>query len=73
MPPGALTVTFTTPAEPAGVRAVIDDVELTVNDAAGVPPKETAEATHKCEPVIVTNVCPLVGPVRGLISIRAGA
>ena len=38
VPPAAVTETVTAPAEPAGVRAVIEVDEFTVNDAS-TPPK----------------------------------
>ena len=72
-PPGAETDRLTTPAEAAGVRAVMDDSELTVKDLAGTPAKVTAVAPHKFDPVICTTVFPLVGPETGLISMRVGA
>ena len=56
VPPGVVTVMFTTPAElVAGVTAVMEVAEFTVKLAAGVLPKETPVAPVKPVPVIVTD------------------
>ena len=50
---------------PAGETAVIWVALLTVNEAAGLPPKLTAVAPVRLVPVIVTLVPPAVGPEAG--------
>jgi hypothetical protein len=62
VPDGVTTVTSTVPAYSAGVVAVIDVAELTVNDAAAVPPNITADAEVKLLPVMLTLVPPAVVP-----------
>jgi len=57
-------VTAITPVEPAPGVAVIEVAEFTVNESAGVPPKDTPVAPVKLVPVIVTTADvahPLVG------------
>ena len=54
------------PAERAGVTAVICESELTTNEVAAVPPKVTAVAPLKSDPLITTVVPPAVLPVRGV-------
>jgi hypothetical protein len=71
-PPGVVTVASTAPAAPAGVVAVSDVSEPTVNDAAGVAPKLTAVAPVKADPVIVTVVPPASGPAAGLTLLTVG-
>jgi hypothetical protein len=63
LPLGVVTVTSTSPAACAGAIAVIELGEFSVNDAAGTPPKLTAETPIKFEPLIVTDVPPAVVPV----------
>jgi hypothetical protein len=70
---GVVTVTSTSPAEPAGDVAVIDVSETTVKDAAAVEPNETALAPMKPVPVIVTCVPPATGPALGLTPVTPGA
>jgi hypothetical protein len=53
VPPGVVTTTEAAPAARTGVVAVIWVAELTVKDAAGVPPKVTAEAPVNPVPEIV--------------------
>src|SRR5438309_1857012 len=55
VPLGKATVTSTVPAEWAGVTAVIRVSELTVNELAATPPKETVVAPVKLLPVMVTD------------------
>ena len=72
VPPAAVTLTSTVPV-PAGAVAVSCDGLLKVN-VAGLPPKLTADAPKKLEPVIVTVVPPPGGPVFGLtLAIAGGA
>ena len=47
-------VTLTSPLEPASTIALILEAELTLNDEAAIPPKETAVAPEKFVPVIST-------------------
>jgi hypothetical protein len=61
------------PALSAGDDALIDVSEFTVNDAAAVPPKLTADAPVKPVPVIVTLVPPAVVPVFGFTFVTVGA
>ena len=65
LPAGPVTVTVTAPAGPPGVTAVIWVALLTVKLVAAVPPKVTAVAPVKPEPVIVTDVPPVAGPLAG--------
>ena len=73
VPPGVTTVTSSVPAGTAGAVTVILLVELTVNAAAAVEPKSTAETLVKFVPVIVTVVPPLTGPADGLTPVTVGA
>ena len=66
VPSGVVTSTFTDPAVPAGVTAVICVALSTVKLVAGVPPTVTAVAPVKFAPVITTLVPPAAGPVLGL-------
>ena len=66
MPAGAVTVTSTGPADPAGEVAVMEESEFTMKLVAGVEPKLTAVAPVKRVPVMVTLVPPAVGPELGL-------
>jgi hypothetical protein len=72
VPPAVVAVTSTVPADPAGVTAVIWVSELTVNEAASVPPKLTAVAPANAVPVRVTVVPPAVDPWLGLTLLKAG-
>lgn len=73
--PFEVTVTFTDPAEPAGVVAVIDVLLATVTFVAAVAPNITVAGETKFVPVIVTTVPPDNGPTFGdvLVTVRAGA
>ena len=62
----------TVPA-PAGEVAVIDVDELTVKPVAAVAPKVTAVAAVNPEPVIVTDVPPVVAPTVGETEVTVGA
>jgi hypothetical protein len=66
VPAGVVTVTFTVPAVPAGLAAVIVVSLTTEKLDAGVVPKSTAVAPVKPLPVIVTRVPPPTGPPVGL-------
>ena len=61
------------PPPPAGLVAVMDVGELTVNPVAGDVPKLTAVAPVKFVPVIVTGVPPVVAPEVGLTAVTVGA
>jgi hypothetical protein len=73
VPPIEVTVTSTVAAACAGDVALIDVSEFTVNDAAAVPPKLTADAPVNPVPVIVTEVPPAAGPLFGETLVTAGA
>jgi hypothetical protein len=62
-PPGAVTWTSMVPAGAGGEVAVIDVLELTVKEAAAMPPKVTALALVKLVPVMATLVPPAVLPL----------
>ena len=68
-----VAVTSTVPAALAGVIAVIDEVELIVKLAAGVPPKLMAVEAMKLVPVMVTTVPPVVEPSLGDTVVMVGA
>ena len=65
VPPGAVTLISTIPAEPAGTVAVIWVALFTVKLVAATVPKVTADALVKPVPVIVTEVPPPVAPLEG--------
>lgn len=73
MPPGAVTVMVTGPADPAGTTAVIWVGERTVKEVAGVAPKVTAVVPVRLVPVRVTVFPPEVGPWLGVTPLRVGA
>src|SRR5439155_25243764 len=58
VPPGALTVTSTTPGSCAGLVAVTCESESTVKALAGVVPNETSVVPLNAVPVITTCVPP---------------
>lgn len=73
VPPGVVTVMFTTPdVLAAGTTAVMEVAEPTVKLAAGVLPKETPVAPVKPVPVIVTDVPPTVEPDSGEMWLTVG-
>ena len=72
MPPTAVTRTSTVPV-PAGAVAVICVALLTVKPVAAEPPKFTAVALVKPEPLMVTVVPPVLGPVVGEMPVTVGA
>jgi hypothetical protein len=54
------------------VLAVIDVAEATVNEAAAVPPKETAVAPVRLVPMMETVVPPAVVPLAALTEVMVG-
>ena len=70
-PPGVVTTTLTTPADPAGEVAVMEMLEFTTKPA-DAPPNLTAEAFVKSVPVRATDVPPAVGPAAGLTAVTVG-
>ena len=70
VPPGATTVTFTTPV-PCGLLTEIWVSESTVGTTL-VLPKLTLEAPVNPLPVITTAVPPVVGPSAGVTLVTAG-
>src|SRR5207253_1933861 len=73
VPPTVVTVTSTVPADAAGEGAVICPSVSTEKLEALVAPNFTELVPVKCEPVIVTEVLPTVGPAVGLTEVTAGA
>jgi len=71
VPSGVDTVTWTVPTDSAGVVALIERSETTMNDA-DVLPKSTMVAPVKPLPVIVTFVPPATGPEGGLMPVTVG-
>ncbi len=72
VPPGVVTVTFTSPAACAGVVAVMVVALTTVMPVAALPPKVTLVAPVKLVPVMVTDVPPRVVPLLGLTLVTVG-
>src|SRR5689334_17761952 len=68
MPPGV--VTATSPVAPLSTVAVILVESVTVNEAAAVPPKLTAETSLKLWPVMV--ICTAGAPYFGVNDVIAG-
>ena len=62
----------TVPAGSSGDIAVIDVVELTLKDEAGLEPKATAETCTNPVPVIVTVAPPEVEPAGGATFVIVG-
>ena len=73
VPPGAVTLTLTVPAAPAGAVAVIVVGFTTVTFVAATVPKLTVAGLAKLVPVMVTTVPPAVGPELGLTAVTVGA
>ena len=73
LPPGVVTVTSTTPADPDGLVAVTWVALSTVKVDAAVAPKLTADAPVKSVPVMVTEVPPAVDPLLGEMPLTVGA
>ena len=69
---GLVTSTLTAPAVCAGVVAVIVVGLLTVTFVAAVPPKLTVAPVEKFDPLIVTAVPPVVGPLSGVMPLTLG-
>src|SRR5580692_9889625 len=73
VPPGAVTVTSTVPADSAGEVTVSEvPVPFTTTLVPAVVPNFTEVAPVKPDPVTVTEVPPDVGPVFGLTAVTAG-
>ena len=73
VPPTVITVTSTTPADSAGVVAVINVELLTVKLVAAEAPNLTAVAAVRFMPVIVTDVPPPIGPWFATTLVTVGA
>ena len=71
VPPGVVSATVTVPAEPAGA-VTVTDVSLAASTVPGTPPKVTPVAPAIPEPLIVTEVPPVVGPDAGVMVESAG-
>ena len=65
LPPGVVTITWMLPALPAGEVTVIWVLLTTVIEVPELAPNVTAVVPRKLEPVIVTEVPPVVGPALG--------
>jgi hypothetical protein len=72
VPLGVVTVMSTVPALFASEVATTWVAELTVNEAAALPPNWTEVAPVKLAPVIVTAVPPAVEPEDGLTAVTVG-
>ena len=72
VPPTVVTVTSTTPAEPAGAVTVIDVAEFTVNDVARVDPNSTVLALVIPVPRTTTDVPPVSGPAVSVTEVTMG-
>lgn len=73
MPPEVVSETSTEPAGLEGVWQVMVVGELTLQDVPDVPPNRTVVApTMKFEPVSVTMVPPLAGPLLGVRPVKVG-
>ena len=72
VPPAAVTVMSTVPVAPTGAGTTIEVALFTLKLTAGVAPKFTAVTPVKLDPVIVTDVPPVVGPEGGLTEEMAG-
>ena len=67
VPAGLVTVTSTTvPGVPAGAVTERLVSEATVRAVAATPPKCTALAAARCDPVTVTVFPPVAGPTSGV-------
>jgi hypothetical protein len=73
VPPAAVTVMSTGPAEPAGETTVIDVLLVTVGLVPSVDPKRTVAPVTKLVPVRVTVVPPPTGPAVGARPVTVGA
>ena len=72
VPPAVVTETFTAPALPTGVVAVMEVSDTTVNGAAAAP-KLTLVAAVNPLPLIVTDCPPVDGPDGGETAVTSGA
>ena len=72
VPPGAVTLMSTVPADPAGEVAVILAPEFTVKPVAGIEPNITIVAPVNRLPVIITLVPPARGPLVGEMPVMVG-
>ena len=72
VPPMAVTVMSTVPAEPAGATAVMEVAELTMTLAAGVRPNRTVAPGANWVPVRATDVPPASGPAAGFTAVTVG-
>ena len=72
-PEGVVTITFTAPADPEGVTAVIVVLLTTVTLVAAAPPRVTPVAPVKLVPVIVIDCAPAIGPAFGEIAVTVGS
>ena len=74
VPLAVVTVVSTTPAGSAGAVAEQVVAELQLTAVPAVPPKATVVApVTKPEPVMVTVVPPVAGPVVGVMAVTEGA
>ena len=73
VPAGLVTVTSRRLAVPAGGIAVMRPALLTEKLAAAVAPNLTADAPAKPEPVIDTELPPVLGPEKGVTAATVGA
>ncbi len=73
MPPAALTVTSTVPADSAGEVTVIEVVEFTTTPVPATVPNFTPVTPLKPVPVMVTLVPPAVDPEVTLRPVTVGA
>jgi len=73
VPAGFVTVTSRRLAVPAGGVAVMRPALLTVKLAAAAVPNLTADVPVKLEPVIDTELPPVLGPEMGVTAATVGA
>ncbi len=71
MPRSSLTTTWSRPAEPPGVLAVISVSETTLTEVA-LPPIVTVAPLTKPVPLIVTALAPAIVPSAGVIEETVG-
>ena len=73
MPPGVVTVTSVVPTAPDGDVTVMEvPAPLTTTPVPGLAPKSTAVAPARFVPVTVTELPPVVVPVRGANPVTVG-
>jgi len=74
VPLAVVTVTSTAPPDPAGEVATHVVVVEQLTEVPGTPPKEAVvDPTTNPDPVMVTTVPPVTGPVTGVIPVMLGA